>query len=138
MAIKMIIEPKLLNTLVCPVTRLPVSILDDTRLGKLNELIQAGNVMSIGGEVISDPIEAGLITENGTTIYPVENNIPIMLEDRSIATIQFEGGWIWADMPKGRDTQTTTERSPIRFFCRGSLGFDDVIYRELCLVRSVF
>ena len=90
----MIIEPKLLNTLVCPVTRLPVSILDDTRLGKLNELIQAGNVMSIGGEVISDPIEAGLITENGTTIYPVENNIPIMLEDRSIATIQFEGGWI--------------------------------------------
>ena len=90
----MTIDPKLLNIIVCPVTRLPVNVLDETRLGKLNDLIQAGKVTSISGEVLSDPIEAGLITENGTTIYPVENNIPIMLEDRSIATIQFEGGWI--------------------------------------------
>lgn len=91
------IERKLLDILVCPVTRLPLSELDETRLTKLNELIGAGQVTSLDGEVLTAAIEGGLVTENGTTIYPIENNIPIMLENRSIATIQFEGAWMWME-----------------------------------------
>ena len=57
----------------------------------MNRTIREG-----GGAKFADgsPVEAelseALVTTNGTTIYTVEDGIPIMLEDRAIPAIQFD------------------------------------------------
>ena len=82
----MCVDRKLLEILVCPVTKQPVSMLSLAKLDLLNRKISAGEVSNHGGTVVSSPLAEALITENGTTIYPVADGIPVMLEDESIDT----------------------------------------------------
>jgi len=88
----MSIDRKLLEILVCPVTKQPISILGDHKLAVLNERIAKGEVENHGGQTLTEPLVSALITQNGTVIYPVESNIPVMLENESIATLQL-GDW---------------------------------------------
>ena len=60
------------------------------RLEAINEAIRAGRVRFADGSAVEAEFTEALITSTGTTIYPVEDGIPIMLEDRSIPTIQFD------------------------------------------------
>ena len=60
------------------------------RLEAINEAIRAGGVRSADGSPVDAEISEALITSTGTTIYPVEDGIPIMLEDRSIPALQFD------------------------------------------------
>ena len=78
------IHPDLLKALVCPVTKLPVSMLDAGRLEKLNRLINEGSVETLGGHAVTQPLTEALITRNKKTIYCVEQGIPVMLEERAI------------------------------------------------------
>ncbi len=86
----MIVHRQLLEVLVCPITKVSLSILERSRLEKLNRLIEAGAIQSVGGEQLKEPLKEALITDNGSTIYPVEDSIPIMLEDRSISCHQID------------------------------------------------
>jgi len=88
----MTIDRKLLEILVCPVTKQRVALLSATRLESLNNKIAAGGVKDQAGDQLTETLSAALMTDNGSVIYPVESNIPIMLEDRSIATVQL-GDW---------------------------------------------
>lgn len=85
------INKKLLEILVCPVTKLPVFILEQKKLRKLNELIAHGAIQTIAGETISEALQEALITRNKNIIYRIENNIPIMLEGKAIAVKQIAG-----------------------------------------------
>ena len=60
------IDPKLMEILVCPVSKQPVSLLSDDKLARLNEQISQGTVNSLDGEQIKDELSAALITENKT------------------------------------------------------------------------
>lgn len=83
------IDPKLLEILVCPVTKQSVRLLGAARLSYLNARIEEGEVVNhVGGE-IDKPFREALVTVNGETIYPVDSGIPVMLEDESIPTVQF-------------------------------------------------
>ena len=84
----MTISPQLLEILVCPVTKLPVSVLPADKLTKLNELIENGEVITKDGNSVTEKIEEALITNNHRTIYRVQEGIPIMLEDQAIAVDQ--------------------------------------------------
>jgi uncharacterized protein YbaR (Trm112 family) len=42
----------------------------------------------IDGKKIATPLKEGLITEDGKVIYPVEDDIPVLLEEKGIGTIQ--------------------------------------------------
>ncbi len=79
---------KLLELLVCPITKLSVSMVEQETLEKLNQLIAEGTLQTIDGNLISKPLEAALITRNKNIIYRIENNIPIMLEAQSISARQ--------------------------------------------------
>ncbi|MXZ80797.1 MAG: Trm112 family protein [Gammaproteobacteria bacterium] len=81
---------ELLNILVCPVTKLPVRLLSASSLDALNQLIHEGNVENAAGNQIVSPLSEALITQNGSVVYPVEQGIPVMLEDRAIPVNQFE------------------------------------------------
>jgi uncharacterized protein YbaR (Trm112 family) len=84
-------DPMLLDILVCPATHVPVVLLDEQRREALNEAVRAGKVTDTGGEAVGDPIAEALITEDGRTVYRIENDIPIMLIESGIDTGQL--GW---------------------------------------------
>ena len=86
----MAVDRKLLEILCCPVTRVAVERLPAAKLKAVNESIREGRVKYADGSAVETELGEALITANGTTIYPVEDGIPHMLEDRSIAAIQFE------------------------------------------------
>lgn len=84
------VDRKLLEILRCPVTKQPVVPLSKDKLTKLNAEIAQGKVHYVDGSTVDEALTEGLITENGRTVYRVDDNIPVMLEDRSIATEQLE------------------------------------------------
>ena len=84
------IDGKLLEILCCPVTKTPLTRLPPNRLRKLNEAISAGNVQYVRGEAVEDTLREALITEDSKVIYPVIDEIPILLEERGIGTTQLQ------------------------------------------------
>ena len=77
-------NPELLEILVCPETRQPVSQADAPLLAKLNAEIEARRLCNRGGESLSKPIEEGLLREDGRVLYVVDDGIPVMLVEESI------------------------------------------------------
>ena len=80
------LDKKLVEVLCCPVTKVPVKVLEGERLEKLNALIRGGKVRDKGGETVTEPFEEALVTEDEKTVYPVRSGIPVMLEERGIST----------------------------------------------------
>ena len=79
------VDPELLQILVCPETRQPVRPAEADVLTRLNSAIEAGTVVNQGGQEVREPIEEGLVREDGKVLYPVREEIPIMLIDEAIA-----------------------------------------------------
>jgi len=88
----MTIDRKLLEVLVCPVTKQPVFPLDQPRLDKVNQRIVQGKIHAHSGRQLTAPLQQALITRNGNTLYRVEAGVPVMLEDESVPCEQI-GGW---------------------------------------------
>ena len=84
------IDRKLLEILCCPVTKHPVTPLSPDQLERVNVAIADGQVSTFDGTVVHTGLSEGLITTNGTRIYRVEDDIPIMLERDSIPADQIE------------------------------------------------
>lgn len=82
----MAVDRKLLDILCCPITRQPVEPLSRDRLQRLNTQIKAGEVKFADGTPVEGPLQEALITTNGERIYPVDDGIPVMLEERCIST----------------------------------------------------
>ena len=84
------VDGKLLEILCCPLSKTPLTILGRQKLDKLNLAINNGDALFVGGEKVTDPLQEGLITEDGKVIYPVQDDIPILLEEKGIGTTQFQ------------------------------------------------
>jgi uncharacterized protein YbaR (Trm112 family) len=84
------IDGKLLEILCCPVSKIPLTRLPAARLKKLNDAITAGEVQYVRGEAVVHPLREALITEDSKVIYPVVDDIPILLEERGIGTTQLQ------------------------------------------------
>ena len=82
------IDGKLLEILCCPVSKTPLTRLTPNRLKALNAAISAGEVQYVRGEQVEQPLREALITEDSKVIYPVVDDIPILLEERGIGTTQ--------------------------------------------------
>ena len=86
----MAVDGKLLEILCCPVSKVPLNRLEPSRLEALNQSISNGSVQFVRGEKVTEPIKEALITEDGKVIYPVVNDIPLLLEDNGIGTVQLQ------------------------------------------------
>ena len=79
------IDHSLLDILVCPETKQPLRVVDSTVLETLNASISSGSVRNRGGEAVTGAVSEALIRADGEVLYPVRDDIPIMLIDESIS-----------------------------------------------------
>ena len=84
------VEGKLLEILCCPVSKTPLGVLDHEKLDKLNARIRLGEVLYVNGSGVSESLSEALITEDAKVIYPVDDGIPVLLEEKGIGTAQFK------------------------------------------------
>jgi uncharacterized protein len=78
------VDSKLLNLLCCPETHQVLRLADAELLEQLNRRIGAGSLQNRGGRAISEKLAEGLLREDGKVLYPVRNNIPVMLVEEGI------------------------------------------------------
>ena len=80
----MAIDQQLLDILACPETKEPVSLADEVLIAKINAAIEAGTLQNRAGEAIKEKIDGGLVREDKKYLYPIRDDIPIMLIDEGI------------------------------------------------------
>lgn len=78
------VDPELLEILVCPETKEPVRPADGELVARVNEAIEGGSLVNRGGGPVNDPIDGGLVREDGKLLYPIRDDIPVMLIDEAI------------------------------------------------------
>lgn len=78
------IDSVLLEILVCPESKQPVILADAPTLEGVNSGIAAGTVRNRGGATVTEPLEAALVREDRRVLYPVRDEIPVMLIDEAI------------------------------------------------------
>ena len=78
------IDQELLDILACPETKEDVSLADQSLVDSINEKIKTGGLKNRGGEEISESIDGGLVRADGKYMYPIRDEIPIMLIDEAI------------------------------------------------------
>ena len=77
-------DKNLLDIICCPVTRLPLEILDTARLDTLNAAIRNGQVHNAADEQVADVLTEALISRDSRLVYPVRDGIPVLLAEESI------------------------------------------------------
>ena len=78
------IDNELVELLVCPETRQPVTLAPSETLERINSEIDAGRLRNRGGDTLEKHVEEGLLREDGRILYVIDDSIPIMLIDQSI------------------------------------------------------
>jgi uncharacterized protein len=84
------VDPKLLEILCCPETKQDVQLIEPAVIKKINKTIKKGTVKNRGGETVSETIDAGLLRDDRKFLYPIRQDIPIMLIDEGIPFEQFD------------------------------------------------
>ena len=85
------IDDRLLETLVCPQDRKPLALADPSLLSRLNRAIAAGGVKNHGGREVAEPLQAALVRKDRAVLYPIIDEIPVLLIDEGIALDQLDG-----------------------------------------------
>ncbi len=80
----MALSPDLLEILCCPEDHTPVKVADQDLVGRLNAAIAAGKVKNRGGQPVAQPVDSALVREDGKVLYPVRDDIPVMIVDEGI------------------------------------------------------
>ncbi|MBW8886361.1 MAG: hypothetical protein JF616_01280 [Fibrobacteres bacterium] len=77
-------DKELLDMLCCPETKQDVSLADSSVIASLNLEIEAGRLKNRGGEAVREKLDSGLLRADRKILYPVREDIPIMLIDEAI------------------------------------------------------
>ncbi len=80
------ISEDLLKVIVCPETKQDLVVAEDEIVQKINDLIENGELLNRSKQKVTDKIDGGLIQkEDRTYLYPIRDEIPILLIDESIS-----------------------------------------------------
>jgi uncharacterized protein YbaR (Trm112 family) len=78
------IRSELLKMLVCPETQAPLEIASDALIARVNQAIARGQLKNKAGQPLKSPLEGGLVRSDQRVLYPVLDDIPMMLIDESV------------------------------------------------------
>jgi len=78
------VDQELLDILVCPENKSAVKLVAQDVIDRVNGAIKAGGLKNRAGEKVEEAIDAGLLRADGKFLYPIREDIPIMLIDEAI------------------------------------------------------
>ena len=79
------IDEKLLAVIACPETGQDLVLAEPEIIEKLNHMIEEGLLINRTGQKVTQKLDAGLIRkEDRKYLYPVRDDIPVLLIDESI------------------------------------------------------
>jgi uncharacterized protein YbaR (Trm112 family) len=78
------VNPELLKILCCPETHQALREITPEQVEELNRQIAAGNLKNRAGKVVTAKLSGGLVRTDGKYLYPIREQIPIMLIDEAI------------------------------------------------------
>jgi uncharacterized protein YbaR (Trm112 family) len=78
------VQAELLNILLCPVSRAPLLPAGDLLVARLNAAIRAGRARNRAGRRVEKPLDGGLKSAAGNVLYPIVDQIPVLLADEAI------------------------------------------------------
>jgi uncharacterized protein YbaR (Trm112 family) len=76
---------ELLAILRCPETRQMLSVADAAVVARLNAQVAGGQLRNRAGQAVTAKLDGGLVRADGKALYPVRNNVPVLLVDEAIA-----------------------------------------------------
>lgn len=84
------VDTELLKILVCPENKTPVTLADEALVAKVNAAVAAGTLRNRAGTTVDTKIDGGLVREDRAYLYPIRDDIPIMLIDEAIPLNQLD------------------------------------------------
>lgn len=85
-------DKKLLAILCCPVTHKGLSMAQADLLKTVNAAISAERLVNNDGDKVAAPLSEALVTDDGKTLYPIDDGIPVLLEGEAVTLSQLENG----------------------------------------------
>jgi uncharacterized protein YbaR (Trm112 family) len=81
---KVNLDRELLAILCCPETKQDVQLAGEELILRLNERIAEGDLKNKAGQPIREKLDGGLLRADKKVLYPVRDNIPVMLIEEGI------------------------------------------------------
>jgi len=78
------IDRETLKMLVCPKDHSPLSLADRRLTDRLNRAIAAGRIVNQAGRKVTEPISGALVRQDRAVLYPIVDDIPLLLADEAI------------------------------------------------------
>ena len=79
------VDAQLLEILCCPETKQDVSLASAGLIETLNGRVDSGSLKNRAGETVKEKLDAGLIRADKKFLYPIREDIPVMLIDEAIS-----------------------------------------------------
>ena len=84
------IRNELLQIVRCPEDHSALAPAEDALIAKLNDAIRAGRLQNKAGRAVDKSIEGGLVRAAGDVLYPIVDQIPVLLRDEAICLDQIQ------------------------------------------------
>ncbi|HEY3477142.1 MAG TPA: Trm112 family protein [Anaerolineales bacterium] len=78
------VDKDLLAILCCPETKLDVSLADDALISKVNDAVSRGVLKNKAQKSVTELLDGGLIRADKKILYPIREDIPVMLIEEGI------------------------------------------------------
>ena len=78
------LHPDLIKILCCPETRQPLALADAAQIERINDQIQRGQLRNRASQPVTERLDGGLLRQDGKFLYPIREEIPVMLVDHAI------------------------------------------------------
>ncbi len=74
----------ILRILVCPENKTSLSMAEPSLVERLNKDIEQGKAKTRDGDLVKEKIDSGLVREDRKFLYPIRQDIPVMMVGEAI------------------------------------------------------
>ena len=82
------ISPEFVRMTRCLATHSPLHLAEDRMCQRINAKISQGRIRNRAGRPVENKVDAGLINQDGSLLYPILDDIPQLLLDEAIPLSQ--------------------------------------------------